>query len=143
MTRYDLRGALARAGATLFMVGMLTGLWSAAALTGKVVVDIPRLALAAHLAALLGGLWMIAVAWTFEFLRYQERGQRGLALLTAVAAWGNWLLTLGASMLGVRGLDYSGPLANQILAFLLQVVVVLPGLAGSAMWAYGFTRRPT
>jgi hypothetical protein len=44
------------AGALLFFIGMLTGLWAGVALTGKVKVGIPHLALAAHLNALLGGL---------------------------------------------------------------------------------------
>jgi hypothetical protein len=136
-----IRRGLAQAGATLFFIGMLTGLWSGAALTGKVVLDIPRLALAAHLTALLGGLWQIAVAWTFDFLHYDERGLRRLAILTIVPAWGNWLLTMVASVLGVRGLDYSPPVANQVLAGLLHVVVVLTGLAGTGLWAYGFRKR--
>ena len=137
----DPRRALARAGATLFFVGMVTGLWSGLALTGKVAVDIPHLALAAHLTALLGGLWMIAGAWTLEFLHYDERGKKRLALLTAVPAWGNWILTLIASFLGVRGLDYSPPLANRILAFLLQLVVVLTALVATGLWAYGFKHK--
>ena len=138
----EIRRGLARSGATLFFIGMLTGLWSAAALTGKVQVDIPRLALAAHLAALMGGLWQIAVAWTFDFLYYDERGLRRLALLTLIPAWGNWLITLIASFLGVRGLDYSPPLSNQVVAALLQIVVVLTGLAATGLWAYGFRKRP-
>ena len=141
MTMVDIRRGLARAGATLFFVGMVTGLWSAVALTGKVVVPIPRLALAAHLAALLGGLWMIAVAWTFDFLSYDERGLKRLAFFTALPAWGNWLLTTIASFLGVRGLDYAAPLSNQVVAALLQIVVVVPGLIGAGLWAYGFKKR--
>ena len=137
----DLRRRLAGGGALLFFVGLVTGLWSAAALTGKVAVDIPSLALGAHLAALMGGLWMIAVAWTFEFLRYDERGLGRLALFTAIPAWGNWLITTIASIVGQRGLDYSPPLANQIVAAALQVVVVLTGLVGGGLWAYGFFRR--
>ena len=50
-----LRRRASASGAILFALGMLTGLWSAAALTGKVKVGIPHLALAAHLNGLLGG----------------------------------------------------------------------------------------
>jgi hydroxylaminobenzene mutase len=89
----------------LFFIGMITGLWSAAAVTGQVAVDIPRLALAAHLNALIGGLWCIAVAWTFDYLCYGETWMRRLAILTAGPAWANWFLTVIASVLGVRGLE--------------------------------------
>ena len=132
---------LAMAGALLFFVGMLTGLWSAAALTGKVKVGIPHLALAAHLNGLLGGLWLIAVAWTFQFLRYGERGLRRLAFAVAVPAWANLVVTLCASVLGVNGLEYTGQRANDIVAILLQASVVLPTLIASGFWVYGFGGR--
>jgi hypothetical protein len=136
-----LRNRLARAGAWLFFVGLVTGLWAAAVLTGKVTVEIPRLALAAHLNGLLGGLWLIAVAWTLDFLRYGERGRRRLALLVVISTWANWLVTTIASILGVRGLEYTGALANDIVAGLLQLFVVLPALAGAGAWAWGFGER--
>jgi hydroxylaminobenzene mutase len=130
---------LAMAGALLFLVGMLTGLWSAAALTGKVKVGIPHLALAAHLNGLLGGLWLIAVAWTFQFLRYGERGLRRLSFAVAVPAWANLIVTLCASFLGVNGLEYTGHRGNDIIAFMLQALVVLPTLIASGFWVYGFS----
>ncbi len=135
-----IRRRLAGAGALLFFIGRLTGIWSAAALTGKVVVGMPRLALAAHLNGLLGGLWMVVVAWTFEFLHYDAKGLRRLAIVVALAAWANWLITLIASFLGVNGLDYTGNRANDIIAFLLQSLVVLPTLVGSGFWAWGFKK---
>lgn len=103
MTSALIRKRLATAGALLFSVGMLTGLWAAATLTGTVVVGIPRLALIAHLNALLGGLWLLAVAWSFEFLHYSHRGLRRLAIGVGIPAWSNWLVTLFASFLGVTG----------------------------------------
>src|SRR5881409_652818 len=84
----------ARAGAWLFAVGLLTGLWAGVVLTGKVVVAIPRLALAAHLNGILGGLWLIAVAATLDRQRYGLAGRRRLALFVIVATWSNWLVTL-------------------------------------------------
>jgi hydroxylaminobenzene mutase len=136
-----LRKKLAAAGAWLFFIGMLTGIWSAAALTGKVVVGMPRMALAAHLNALLGGLWLLAVAWSFEFLHYGERGLRRLALGVAAPAYANWLVTLVASFIGVNGLDYTGQRGNDIIAFLLQTLVVLPTLIASGFWAWGFRAK--
>jgi hydroxylaminobenzene mutase len=136
----ELRRSLAKAGAILFFIGMITGLWSALALTGQVRIDIPRLALAAHLNALIGGLWCIAVAWTFEYLCYGDACRR-LAILTAGPAWANWLITVAASILGVRGLELGGSTANTTIAVLLQAFVVLPALVGTGTWAMGFRRR--
>src|SRR5712691_12101994 len=107
-----LQHRVAQLGAWLFAAGLLTGLWAGVVLTEKIVVPIPRLALAAHLNGLLGGLWLIAVAATLDLLRYGERGLRRLAWLGTIAAWGNWLITLVASVLGVRGLEYTNDPAN-------------------------------
>ncbi|MDX6695062.1 MAG: (hydroxyamino)benzene mutase [Blastocatellia bacterium] len=136
-----IRRRLAAAGAMLFAVGMVTGLWSAAALTNKVQVGMPRLALAAHLNGLLGGLWLVAVAWTFDFLHYDAKGLRRLALVVALAAWSNWLVTLIASFFGVNGLEYTGRRANDVVAFLLQTLVVIPTLIGAGLWAWGFKMK--
>ncbi|HEV7905020.1 MAG TPA: hypothetical protein VGO96_14360 [Pyrinomonadaceae bacterium] len=141
MMENSLRKKLAAAGAVLFFIGMLTGIWSAAALTGKVVVGMPRVALIAHLNALLGGLWLLAVAWSFEFLHYGARGLRRLAFGVGVPAYANWLVTLVASFIGVNGLDYTGQRGNDIIAFLLQTLVVLPTLIASAFWAWGFRAK--
>jgi len=141
MNENPLRKQLAFAGALLFFIGMVTGIWAAAALTGKVVVGIPRMALAAHLNGLLGGLWLLAVAWSFEFLHYEPKGLRRLALGVGVPAYANWLVTLIASFVGVRGLDYTGQRSNDVIAFLLQTLVVLPTLIASAFWAWGFRAK--
>jgi len=72
---------LAWAGAWLFAVGMVTGVWAAIVITEKIAVELPRLALAAHLNALLGGLWMIAVAATWTCCATARR---------AAGAWPGW-----------------------------------------------------
>jgi len=136
-----LQRRLAWAGAWLFAVGMVTGLWAAAVLTEKVSVAIPRLALAAHLNALLGGLWLIAVASTLNMLRYGPAGRARLAWVVTVPAWGNWLITLIASGLGVTGLEYTRDTANNAVAALLHSLVVLPSLVGAAAWAWGLGGR--
>jgi hydroxylaminobenzene mutase len=133
----DLRHRVASAGAWLFAIGLLTGLWAAVVLTEKVVVAIPRLALAAHLNGLLGGLWLIAVAATLDRLRYGLAGRRRLAYVVMVATWANWLITLIASGLGVRGLEYTTDARNNAIALLLQVFVVLPSLLAALAWAWG------
>ena len=138
MADESLSRRLAWAGAWLFAVGMVTGVWAAIVLTERVVVQLPRLALAAHLNALLGGLWLIAVAATVDMLRYSPIGRRRLAWVVIVPAWGNWLITLIASILGVTGLEYTrGDPANNVVAALLHSVVVLPSLVGAGAWAWG------
>lgn len=132
---------LAATGALLFFTGMLTGLFAALALTDKVKVGDPHLALAAHLNGLVGGLWLIAVAWTFQFLHYGETGLRRLSWLVAVPAWANLFITLLASFLGAKGLEYTADRSNNLVAALLQAFVVLPTLVGCACWAWGFRSR--
>ena len=71
----------------MFSIGMVTGFWLAAAVTKKFgfgdAVLTPQLARAAHLNALFGGLWLIAAAWSFQFLHYGPRGlKRDLFRLT-------------------------------------------------------------
>jgi (hydroxyamino)benzene mutase len=127
-------------GVLLFLIGLVTGYWSALAAT-KVHVPIPHLALAAHLNGLLGGLWLVAVALTLPMLSYGERGKKRLVAVVAVVTYANWLITLGASFVGVRGIEITGDHANDFVAFLLQLFVVLPALGACGAWAWGFRRR--
>jgi len=132
---------LAMAGALLFLIGMLTGLVAGTALTGQLKVGNPHLALASHLNALLGGLWLIAVAWTFQFLHYGQTGLRRLAWAVSIPAWANWLVTLIASFPGVNGLAYTDDKANNVIAALLQTLVVIPTLVACGFWLWGFRSR--
>jgi hypothetical protein len=141
MRRHDtehLQRRLARLGAWLFVVGLVTGLWAAFVLTETIVLPFPRLALAAHLNGLLGGLWLIAVALTLDRMRYGLTGRRRLAAIAALAAWANWLITLIASSVGVRGLEYTDDARNNAIAVLLQLFVVVPSLLAACAWAWGF-----
>jgi (hydroxyamino)benzene mutase len=134
---------VAARGATLFAIGMVTGLWSGAALAGVVKVEIPRLALAAHLNGILGCFWLLGFAWTLPMLSYGARGKERLAKAMIVPTYANWLITLFASLLGVRGIVFLGELKNDIIAVLLFGFVVAPSLVTSVAWAWGFRRRPS
>lgn len=138
--REPLQRKIAARGATLMAIGMLTGLWSGVALSGKVAVAIPRLALAAHLNALMGCFWLLALAFTLPMLSYGEKGKQRLATLTLLPTYGNWFVTLIASFIGVRGLSFTGNRANDIIAVLLLAVVVAPALVATIAWAWGFRR---
>jgi hypothetical protein len=135
-----LRREVAARGALLFGLGMTTGLWAGAALTGKVKIAIPHLALAAHLSGIFGGLWLIALASTLPLLAYGERGVRRLCAATLLPTYGNWSLTILASALGVRGLEFTGEGANDVVAALLLLVVVGPTLAVCAAWFWGLRK---
>jgi hydroxylaminobenzene mutase len=126
------------AGVGLFAVGLFTGIWSAAALAGVAKVMLPRLALAAHLNALLGGLWLLGVAVTIPYLNYGAAQLRRLFWITNLPAWSNWAVTLVASCLGVTGLSYNADFSNNAVAFLLQMTVVVPSLLAGVYWLRGF-----
>jgi hydroxylaminobenzene mutase len=135
-----LRRRLASLAALLFALGMVTGLWAGLVLSDKVKVTIPHLALASHLNALLGCFWLLGLSYTVPMLSYGERGKVRLAILTLVPAYGNWFVTLVASVLGARGLEFTGNGSNDLVAVLLQVVVVLPTLAACSGWCWGLFR---
>lgn len=127
--------------ALLFSVGLLTGIFSAAVLTGKIPSSIPRMALAAHLNALLGGLWIAAVATSLPHVAMGFARLRQVSYVIVVSNWANWLLTLVGAVVGAKGLEYTGERTNDGLALALQIAVVLPALVGGMAWTYGLLRR--
>lgn len=141
-TYTPLQRRLAKSAASLFAIGMLTGFWSGAALAEIVKVPIPRLALAAHLNCLMGCFWLLGVAFTLPMLGYSDKGKERLAKLTLIPAYGNWAITLLASFLGVRGINFTGHRANDFIAVLLFAFVVGPAVAQSFTWVYGFIKKP-
>jgi (hydroxyamino)benzene mutase len=128
---------LAKSAAWLILLGLLTGGLVAAAETGQLPAD-AHAAIASHLNALLGGLWMLAVAWTMPMLRYGRRGQKRLAWALIAANFGNWLITAVKAFFHVAGVSPGGSAANDAIFAALTFVVVLPALAAAAAWAFGF-----
>jgi hydroxylaminobenzene mutase len=141
MNEDALRRRLASLGALLFALGMVTGLWAGLVLSDKVKVAMPHLALASHLNALLGCFWLLGLSYTLPMLSYGDAGKKRLAVLTLIPSYGNWLVTLLASVLGARGLEFTGNGSNDLIAVLLQVVVVIPTLVASGAWVWGFRAR--
>ena len=135
---------LARGAAWLVLLGLLTGLYVAAAMTGKISAD-PHVALASHLSALLGAFLLLGVAVTLPLLRYGPTGQRRLAWAFIVANFANWWVTGVKAALHVSGLEWTGQPANDAVFVALTLAVVLPGLGGAAAWIFGLSgpvRRP-
>jgi hypothetical protein len=128
---------LAAAGAALFGVGIVTGVRVSIAMTDHEPAVVQHMVQSAHLNALLGGLWLVAVASTFQWLRYQTNGLRLLAIGVAIPGWANWLISLVASHLGVYGLEHTTDAGNNIIAVLLKVFVVVPSIIASVFWLWG------
>ena len=136
----SLQRRIAARAVVLLVISMLTGGYAGLALSGKVTIPIPHLALAAHLNALLGCFWLLAFSFTLPMLSYGEKAKERLAWLQLVPNYGNWFVTLVASFLGVRGLAFTGEVANDLIAASLLAIVVVPALVGTCAWAWGFRR---
>ncbi len=128
---------LTRNAAILMALGLLTGAFVSAAMTGKVPAD-SHAALASHLNALMGCFWMVAVAFSMPMLRYGEKGLQRLVWLTTLANFSNWIITAFKAFLRVPGVDYVGEAKNDLVFGLLTLFVVLPSFAAAGAWVYGF-----
>jgi len=133
---------LVKYGALLLFLGMLTGLYLAAALTGKIPAD-GKIVLGAHLNALLGAFILFGLAFSLPMLRYSEKAARRLALSLIVANYANWLITCVKALLHVHGIDFTGDVANDVIFILLTIFVVLPSLGGTLFWFLGFKKSNT
>lgn len=131
-----------RAAALLTLLGLLTGLPLAWAMSGKLDADVGAL-IAAHLNALIGAGWMIGLAWSLPMLRFGPVGCTRLAWLTTVANYANWAVTLGKAFLHVKGVGATGDAANDIVFGVLGATVVAPALVAGAVWVYGFGGQRT
>ncbi len=134
--RAKLQRKTAFAAALLLLVGLVTGGFVSAAMTGKVPAD-PHAALASHLNALLGSFWLFGVAFTLPWLRFSLTGCRRLVAVTFAANASNWLVTAGKAFWHVAGVDLTGDARNDIIFGLLTTLVVLPSLVAAAAWVYG------
>ncbi len=130
---------MAHAAAWLTLLGLLTGGYVSAAMTGKVPAD-PHIALASHLNALMGAFLLLGVAWTLPMLRYGARGQHRLAWAFIVANFANWSVTAVKAWLRVSAVDATGEPVNDAVFGVLTLSVVLPALGAAAAWVYGFRR---
>ena len=122
--------------AVLFLIGALTGGLVSLAMTEQVAVH-PGSALAAHLNALLGALWMLVVAWTLPRCRLEERPLKVLVALVVLANFANWAITTLKGVWGVKGLAFVGNLKNDLILGMLLLVVVLPTLSAAGLWVWG------
>lgn len=132
---------LARSAAVLICLGLATGVLVSAAMTGKIGAD-PHAMLASHLNALLGGLWMLAVAWTMPMSRLSPSARERLAVGVTVANYANWGLTFVKAFLRVSAVDVLGEPVNDAVFGALTLLVVLPSFGVAAAWAWGLSGPP-
>ncbi|HVE88005.1 MAG TPA: hypothetical protein VND93_34345 [Myxococcales bacterium] len=138
----DLTRLLARSGAGLVLLGLLTGLLAGVAMSGKLSGMDGRILLGAHLASLMGAFFIFALAWSQPLLRLGEQGRTRLAWAVIVSNYANWLITTVKSGFGVHGIDLSSDPANNAVFGALTVLVVLPGLGGAAVWVWSLGAGP-
>src|SRR5262245_12264764 len=138
----DTQTLLARAGAILILLGLLTGGYVSAAMSGALPLDAGA-ALASHLNAILGGFWIFAVAWSVPRLGYGPTGARRLAWLVIVSNFANWFLTAIKAWWMVKGIAAIGEWKNDTIFGLLTALVVIPSLAAAGAWVWGMFRRRT
>ena len=130
---------MAQAAAWLMLLALLTGGYVALAVTGKIPAN-GRDTIGSHLNALLGTFMLLGVAWTLPMLRYGPVGQRRMAWAFIVANYANWFFTAVKAWLNVSGVDYTGHGPNDAIFIILNITVVLPSLAATGAWVYGFRR---
>ena len=135
-----LQRGTAAAGAGLLVLAFATGGLLAAAMTKRIDADVPEI-VAAHLNAILGCLWLVALAVTLPLVRFGPCGKRRLVLATVVPAYANWLVTTVKAFLHVTGGDLTGDHTNDAVFAVLNVFVVLPSLGAAIAWTYGLARR--
>ena len=107
MSQESIRRRLIRHGMALFLLGLLTGILIP-------VLTSPRLALAAHVEALLNGIFLVLVGGVvWKQLRLPERVAGAGFWLLLVAAYANWGFCLLAAVFGasqtlaIAGAGYS------------------------------------
>ena len=126
----------AAAGAVLLVIAFLTGILLAQAQSKKIDADVHEV-VATHLNALLGCLWLVALAATLPWLRFEAKGKQRIVVVTIVAAYANWLITTVKSFLHVPGVDLDGRKSNDAVFVALTVLVVIPSFVAAIAWVYG------
>jgi len=131
---------LAKAGALLIFLGLVTGVLVVFAMTGVVGAD-PGAALAAHLNGIIGGLILLGLGFTMPMLRYEDKWKTRLTWLTIVGNYSNLIITFIKSFLHVQGVGMTEDPSNNLIYYSLTIFVVLPSLVGGLIWVLGFKKK--
>lgn len=130
---------LAKSGAILILLGLLSGALVAFAMTGQIDADAGS-ALAAHLNAIIGGLLLFGVAYTIPMLCYDNKWKSRLSWLMIVGNFANFIITSIKSFLHVLGVGITADSTNNIVYFGLTLFVVLPSIIAAVIWVLGFRK---
>lgn len=131
---------LYRAAAALLLLGMLSGIPLALAFAGKFAANAQYM-LAAHLNAILGALILFAYAYSIQYSPFSAFWKLLAGLLMALSAYGNFIVTFVKSLLNVRGLEANGNPINDAVFIALNLIVVIPAIAGTAIWYVGLAKE--
>ncbi len=123
-------------GALLVVVGLLTGFYAAAALTGQAPGD-GRMVVAAHVTTLMSGLVLAAYAVSLPYLRYSHVGCTRLALVFIVSGVAGWAFNFAKAVFATHALQPNGTPVNDVLFGVGTLTVVLPFFGGAVAWAWG------
>jgi hydroxylaminobenzene mutase len=139
LTDARLTRRLAIAGALLILLGLLTGIYASAGLTGKLPVA-GRTALAAHLSALMGSFFIFGLGWSLPLVQLSRGARSALTWVVILSQYANWLITTVKAAVHVSGIEPTADMRNNVVFGLLTLLVVLPSLGAAVVWVYGLTR---
>ncbi|MCK5881564.1 MAG: hypothetical protein KAG18_06775 [Sinobacterium sp.] len=121
-------------GAMVVLLGMLCGIPLSMVLLGYISGN-PEDWKLAHMEGLLNGILVLAVAGVSGFLRLSDRQYKLLVSMLALMAYGNAFYGWVRGIYGVKGLDFSPPIANQVAALLGGLPVLFAFVAiGLVIW---------
>lgn len=123
----------------MLFLGMLTGILVSAGMTHKIPAD-GRIMLGSHLNAILGAFMLFGYALSLAHLKYELKTLRLIGNLLVLANFSNWLITAIKAFPGVHGIDFDADPVNNVVFVALTFLVVLPTLAATGLWFFGFVR---
>jgi hydroxylaminobenzene mutase len=127
-------------GVILALLGSLTGF-------APMIVRNPRMGLAAHLGGVMSALLLLALGAVWSAVRLSSGKERLAVWLLLWAAYGNWAITLLASMTGARefapmaGAGYGAGVIVEKGTLLLITTVALSTLVGLSLVLSGLGKR--
>lgn len=131
---------LVRHGVVLALLGALSGF-------APMIVRNPRMGLAAHVGGVMSALLLLGLGAIWSAVRLSQGRERLAVGLLLWAAYGNWAITLAASITGAKkfaplaGAGFGASVAVEKGTLLLIITVAISTLAGLGLVLSGLTKR--